>query len=237
MNIKEFPFNYGLIYKYLDYKSFYKSLFRLLEQETLKKYESSVLVLLLGVNTHLTKFYQTNFKRDYHPLLNQGKYEYNSPDATNKLYLIITEQVLWVFLEKNDNFTLLKTNIEIIFENSIAPIEVTNKLFINFLFNENYSDNLLDVTIEGRDFLDNLESESYSGSFINDRYIYEEIMNLSNVEIIHAKFQPTNFNAMVTFRFPNIIEFNQHIKLEVLTELIISLSNQIRKYAKQQENQ
>ncbi|HFK1530773.1 hypothetical protein CN646_15945 [Bacillus wiedmannii] len=232
MDKTKIPFNYGVIYKYLDYKYFYKSLFRLLDQETLKKYETSVLVLLLGVNTHLSKSYLTSFNREYQSLFEQGKYEYDFPNATNKFYLIITEQVLWIFLKKNDKFSNLKTNIEMAFEDSLSPIKITDKLFIDFLFKEKFSDNLIDMTIHGLNFLDNLESESYSGSFINDSEIYEEILNLDHLEIIHVKFQPLNFNAMVTFRYPNIIEFNQHINLDVIIELIISLSNQIRKYEK-----
>lgn len=233
MNTIEIPFNCGVIYKYLDHKSFYKCLFGLLDEETLEKYETSVLVLLLGVNTHLSEFYLTDFNGDYQSLFDKGKYEYNPPDAKNKFYLIITEQVLWIFFHEIGEFSHLKENIEKVFENAICPIKVTNKRFIKFLFKEKYSENLMDVTIEGLDFLDNLESESYSGSFLNDSDIYDEIMNLNHVEIIHAKFQPSNFNAMVTFRYPNIIEFNKHIKSNVQTELITSLSNQIRKYAKQ----
>ncbi|MCY7674921.1 hypothetical protein [Bacillus safensis] len=233
MNTVEFQFDYGVIYKYIDYNSFYNSLFRLLDPEALKKYETSVLVLLLGVNAHLSKSYQTNFNRDYQSLFDQGKYENNFPGAKNKFYLIITEQVLWIFLQKNDKYSYLKRNIENVFENSISPIKVTNKRFIDFLIKGNFSDNLMDLTIEGLTFLDDLESESYSGSFINDSDIYEEIINLNHLEIVHVKFQPLNFNAVVTFRYPNIIGFNQHIRYEILFEIIISLSNQIRKFSKQ----
>lgn len=233
MNAIELPLDYGVVYNYLDFNSFYKSLFHLLDKENLKKFKTSASVLMLGVNTHLSNSYLTNFNKDYESLFNQGKYEYNFPGAKNKFYLIITEQVLWMFLHKNENLLYLKTNIEKAFGNSISPINVTDKRFINFIFKENFSNNLMDVTIENLNFLDDLDSESYSGSFINNSDIYDDIMNLNHLEIIHVKFQPVNFNAMVTLRQPNIIQFNQYIRLEVLYELINSLSNQIRKFTKQ----
>lgn len=85
----------------------------------------------------------------------------------------------------------------LVFENSISQINVTDKQFIKFLVKENFSNNLMDVTIENLEFLDDLESESYSGSFINKSKIYKAILNLNHLEILHVKFQLLSFNAMV----------------------------------------
>ncbi|RUL47234.1 hypothetical protein [Lysinibacillus antri] len=153
---------------------------------------------------------------------------FHTYENNGNIQLCIINNLMWMFVEDVFEYTPLLEKIESKLSKYISKIPVTNKYFVDSIFNSNFSDNLLEINIEGED-ISEFETETFTGSFINKTFEYRNIIKFNNIYIRYIKFQPLKLNVALTLRFPNVIQFSDYIDFKMYQNLIKSFSNYIYK--------
>ncbi|MED2794123.1 hypothetical protein P4256_20765 [Bacillus wiedmannii] len=205
------------VYLLEDINSFYTKVFEILNE---KQEYFKISVSLSGPNNHLTEIKESNknnlVKFD-EMLKKQNKIE------GNEINLIIMDRLIWIFGEEVNKSGILSEWFEEFFGKSILPVEITSKKLVSYLFNENFSDNLLEIFIDGEDIYD-FESDLLLGSRLNKTIEYNNIMRTNGVHFIYLKLQPKGCNHTLKLRYPNMIEFSNKMKETDLNFVLIGLS-------------
>ncbi|ANN31172.1 hypothetical protein A9498_05585 [Bacillus thuringiensis serovar coreanensis] len=210
------------VYVLEDINSFYTKIFELFN-ENQKKFTFSV--YLNGPNHHLSKIKENNkmnFLKFEEMFKKQDKIE------ENKLNLIVMDRLVWIFVKEAGKFEELLDCFENIFKQSILPVEITSKKFVSYLFNEKFSDNLLEAFIDGEDIYD-FESDLLLGSRLNRTIEYNNILRTDGVYFIYLKLQPKGCNHTLTLRYPNTIEFSGKMENIDFNFILIELAKKIEK--------
>lgn len=154
-------------------------------------------------------------------LNNKPSYRMNENNKHIDIY--ITNNLMWVFADDVFEYTHLLKKFELKLSNYISKIHVTNKYFVDSIFNSKFSNNLLEINIEGKDIFE-FEAETFTGSFINKTFEYRDIINFSDIHIRYLKFQPQKLNAVLTLKYPNVVQFSNYIDYKMYQKLIKSFS-------------
>lgn len=211
--------NVSRVYSFTDVNSFYNKTFKLLDE---KREDYLFSLYLNGPNKHLSKIKGAK-------LINYQKmFERQDEIDSSKINLIITDGLLWILVKETGEFKVRLDYFENFLKDSIAPIEVTNKNFISYLFKENFSDNLLEILIDGEDIYD-FESDFLFGSRLNKTIEYNNFIRTEGVYAVYLKLQPKGCNHSITLRNPNTIEFDKNMEMKDFNFLLIELSKKIEK--------
>lgn len=132
---------------------------------------------------------------------------------------IFGRSLLWVFC---DNKVI--NCFEHTFDTEITKYLVTSKDTIGKLFEENYSDNLLEISIDRDDFYEVLPNDIYYGSQLNYSSEFESIIRKEDIEITSYKLQPQHSNSTITFYKENLIEFSFYSDYSEIRKNIVELS-------------
>ncbi|MBN3525060.1 hypothetical protein [Paenibacillus apiarius] len=138
--------------------------------------------------------------------------------------VISEDGIIWILLEGSEFNGENHTVLEELFCNSIRKCMVTDKKLVSSLFTEDFSDNLLEISIERHDYYEVLPNNFYYGSQLNYSSEYESIINEDGVEIMSFKLQPHNSDSTITFINENLIEFSQFSHETEMRNQICALS-------------
>ncbi|GEM_PF-4629284 len=144
-------------------------------------------------------------------------------DKNINLELYLFKNIFWIFAEDFEEYSILLLKIELNMKNLISKINITNKTFIDSIFKNGLSDNLLEISIDGDDLIE-FEEDTLVGSSINKTFEYKNIINFEDIQIKYLKLQPLKLNVVLTFRRPNIVNFSDYIIKNMLIDLIKSVS-------------
>ncbi|MGD6844700.1 hypothetical protein ACQCVH_19580 [Bacillus infantis] len=160
--------------------------------------------------------------------IHNSMYSFRVDQNNDHIQIYIINNLMWMFVEDVFEYAPLLKKVESKLSKYISKIHVTNKYFVDSIFNSNFSNNLLEINIEGED-ISEFEAETFTGSFINKTFEYRNIINFSDIHIRYLKFQPLKLNAVLTLRFPNVIQFSDYIDFKMYQNLIKSFSIYIYK--------
>ncbi|MDL1163819.1 hypothetical protein P0100_22710 [Yersinia pestis] len=149
---------------------------------------------------------------------------------TNMGIYITAKNLVWVFFDEE----LLSSEhrhirIDELFRSKMKKYMVTNKRLLNTLFTEDFSDNLLEISIDRNDYYEILPNNLYYGSQLNYSSEYESIINEDDIEIMSFKLQPQYSNFTITFFNENLIEFSECTDVPEMKRHISDLSALINK--------
>ncbi|MGC2881524.1 hypothetical protein [Bacillus subtilis] len=209
MNTNHSVFYEAMLYAFEDQENFWKSFRRVIDEIEVSE------GIYFNINI-LDKKIQSSL------------YSFRIYKDNGHIQVYITNNLMWMFVEDVFEYTNLLEKIESKLNEYMSKICVTNKYFVDSIFNSNFSNNLLEINIEGED-ISEFEAETFTGSFINKTFEYRNIINLSDIHIRYLKFQPFKLNAVLTLRFPNIIQFSDYINFKMYQNLIKSFSTYIHK--------
>ncbi|MEF7660154.1 hypothetical protein [Bacillus thuringiensis] len=116
------------------------------------------------------------------------------------------------------------------FEEYFKRFEITKKEFVNFLFEKEFSDNLMEMFIDGEYIYDYFEDQLIYGTQLNFSQEYEKIIRNDDIKIIDAKMQPLNISSSITLRNENIIEFNNKNNVNENVYILYIISKYIMNY-------
>jgi len=209
--------NEAVLYTFKKSKNFLNNLTNIVD--SFKKDESITITIdILDYSkdklSEIDKYIQERFRENIYK------------DAQVNIYLC--NNLLWVFTEDVFEYFSILEKMELILGDYISRIDVTNKLFVDSIFNSNFSDNLLEINIDGDDLFE-FEEETFTGSFINKTFVYKDIIAYKDIYIRYVKFQPLNLNVVLTLREPNIVQFSNYINKEMHLKLVRSFSLYIYK--------
>ncbi|WP_456270912.1 hypothetical protein [Bacillus sp. JZ142] len=140
-----------------------------------------------------------------------------------QVQIFVVNNLMWIFVENVfENLDFLE-KIESKLSKYISKVSLTNKSFIQLIFNGGFSENLLEIKIEGRD-ISEFDEDIFIGSFINKTFEFMDIINFKDIHIKYFKIQPIKTNAVLTLRYPNVIQFSDYIDLTTYQKLIMNFS-------------
>ncbi|AUO12209.1 hypothetical protein [Priestia megaterium] len=211
-----------------DKKGYYKDalLYRVLEKERL----FSLITSLLNNQKYDINLFKNEISLQSH-LESLAKEDSDSKylKKSNSIYLLLTDKLLWIFIEDIDKNENILTYIEECFNEVIYKVNVTDKKFIESLFINEFSDNLLEITVDDENFYEFLTTDSIYGSQINYSHEYEQIID-NNLTIFSYTLQPISGKNVITFWYENAIEFSKHMKLTEMINSVKLLSNHYYHY-------
>ncbi|MCY8076773.1 hypothetical protein [Bacillus haynesii] len=144
-------------------------------------------------------------------------------DIENDIQIYFSNNLLWFFVNDIYECSQILKKIELELKKYISKIYVTDKFFIQSVFRNKFSDNLLEINVGGEDLLE-FEEETLTGSFINKSFVYRDVMEFKDIHIRYVKLQPLNLNAVLSLRYPNIVEFSDYIDGKMHLKLIKDFS-------------
>ncbi|OCA86161.1 hypothetical protein [Bacillus sp. FJAT-27986] len=210
MNTNDSIFYEAMLYTFKDQEIFWMKLRRLIDEIEISEGIYFNVNILDNNDTH------------------KNKYSFLMDNKNNHIQIYIINNLMWMFVEDVFEYIPSFQRIESTLSQYMSKIPITNKHFVESIFNSNFSDNLLEINIEGED-ISEFEAETFTGSFINKTFEYRSIINSRDIQIRYLKFQPLKLNAVLTLRFPNIIQFSDYIDFKIYQNLIKSLSTYIYK--------
>lgn len=213
-----------------DKKKCYKDalLYRVLEKEHL----FSLITSLLNTKKYdITLFKNELSLQNYFETLNKEEFVSKYLEKVSSIHFLLIDKLLWIFVQDIDKTEDILADIEQYFDKAIDKVHVTNKNFIESLFINEFSDNLLEITVDDEDYYDFLTSDSIYGSQLNYSHEYEQIID-NNLTIFSYKLQPSTGKNVITFGYENIIEFSKHMKLTEMINSVKALSNHYYHYIK-----
>ncbi|EJR82307.1 hypothetical protein ACQKNT_27310 [Bacillus cereus] len=151
----------------------------------------------------------------------------NSSMITKDCFILYNEQLLWVFSRGSAEPRLCEGNK---FEECFRKFEITEKKFIDFLFEKEFSNNLMEIFVDGECIYDYFEEQFLYGTQLNLSKEYEKIIRKNDVQIIDIKLQPLNMDTTITLRNENIIEFSNKTNLKENLHIINILTKYIMNY-------
>ncbi|AZS14326.1 hypothetical protein [Paenibacillus lutimineralis] len=144
---------------------------------------------------------------------------------------------LFVIFAKRSN--LLREHINI-FENKykaiLDPLKLTQKKFINYLFENDFSENLMEIEIEREDLYDFFDTDFFIGSCINYTSTYKKILNDEEINIKFLKMQPLNSKFTISLINSNLIHFSNDIEKSEAIKLMDQFQLQVENYGGFNEN-
>ncbi|MEB4870177.1 hypothetical protein P8831_15735 [Priestia megaterium] len=211
-----------------DNTGYYKDalLYRILEKERLF---SLITLLLNNQNYDITLFNNEISLQSHLENFIKGDNDSKYLKTSNSICLLLIDKLLWIFvkdIEKNEKFLIY---IEEYFNKVIDKVNVTEKVFIESLFINEFSDNLLEITVDDENSHEFLAKDSIYGSQINYSHEYEQII-VNNLTIFSYTLQPTTGKNVITFLDRNTIEFSKHMKLTEMINSVKLLSNHYYNY-------
>jgi len=174
------------------------------------------LVTLLDKNKIITTVNITDYKSDF-------CLKDISVGIEPQLQIYLSNNLIWFFADDIYEYSQIFKEIELEFKSYINKVDVTDKVFVQSIFDSGFSDNLLEVNIDGDDLLE-FEEETLTGCFINKSFEYGKIIEYKDINIRYLKIQPYKINVVLTLRRPNIVEFSNHIDRDNHLKLIKDFS-------------
>lgn len=143
--------------------------------------------------------------------------------------LYFNDRLLWICESRSQEPCLKKIkNIE----NCLEKFEVTTKEFINFLFDKDFSDNLMEIFIAGEYIYDYFDDQFLYGSQLNLSREYEKIIENQDIQILDVKLQPLSISSSVTLCNDNVVEFSNKNNTAENAQVIRNLTNYVMNYLK-----
>ncbi|MCY9136277.1 hypothetical protein MOE66_16680, partial [Bacillus atrophaeus] len=158
MNTNDSIFYEAMLYAFKDQDNFWKSFRRVIDEIEVSE------GIYFNINI-LDKEIQNSL------------YSFRVDKNNGHIQIYITNNLMWMFVEDVFEYTNLLGKIESKLSKYMSKICVTNKYFVDSIFNSNFSNNLLEINIEGED-ISEFEAETFTGSFINKTFEYRNIINL-----------------------------------------------------------
>lgn len=209
--------NEAVLYTFNKSKGFFNALTNLID--SFKKNEE----ILINIDLlDYSKDKASIVDEHYHNMLK------NNICEDNQVNIYLFYNLLWVCVEDVFEYSSLLEKVELTLGDYISRIDVTDKPFVDSIFKSNFSDNLLEINIDGDDLFE-FEEETFTGSFINKTFVYKDIITFKDIYIRYVKFQPLNLNVVLTLREPNIVQFSNYIDKEIHLKLVKSFSLYIYK--------
>ncbi|EPZ0458629.1 hypothetical protein [Bacillus sp. CD3-5] len=156
----------------------------------------------------------------------------NSSVITKDCFILYNEQLLWVFSRGSVEPRLFE---ESNFEEYFEKFQLTEKKFIDFLFEKEFSDNLMEIFVDGECIYDYFEEQFLYGAQLNLSKEYEKVMREDDIQIIDIKLQPLNMDTIITLRNEHVIEFSNKANLKENLHIINILSKYIMNYLRTEE--
>lgn len=156
-------------------------------------------------------------------------------EGTTPMVLILLKNYIWVL---GNNKNLLKKEIhklemELDLEESFHPVDLTEKKFISYLFESQFSDNLIECYLEGEtEKYDYFESDLLYGSNINESFEFSKIIELEDVTFFYVKIQPKDKNEIITLTRKNIIKFDKNINNKQIKDVLVKITDLYEQHLK-----
>lgn len=173
--------------------------------------------------------YLNNGSLDAEDLYNLSTHIINSEKVDSSIRFILVNRTVWFF---SDEYQELKNLSKLLIHNNqdlLLPVILTDKKFLNFLFESNFSDNLLELHLGG-DIDDKFDSMNLYGSSINNSYEFYKLMEYDEVTVTFAKLQRLHKDEVLTLSHHNNCKFSKHMKKDQIYEALSGLSEKILQY-------
>lgn len=220
MSNKENHFRDVLVYDVLDKEKFFFVITKLL-----KSTDQHINFFKSGMSMKEYFEKETDSTRGVIKDINKSENSYPG------FYFLLVDSLLWVFLGDVDNAEETTAIIKRYFNKAVSSIRITNKEFLESLFIDGFSDNLLEIHVAHDEYDDFIELTSVYGSQVNYSSEYEQIIN-NDLKITSYSLQPMNETNVITFRDENSIEFSKHMGLTEIIRIINKISSYYIRYIK-----
>jgi hypothetical protein len=138
--------------------------------------------------------------------------------------------LVWISVSNYRHLYDSVKKLEKYYENTLCPFKTTEKDFIDFLFKNDFSDNLMEIEIEREHIYDVFDRNLFVGSCINYTSTYKKIIDDEKVRIIYSKLQPCKSRTTLTLRGFNQIHFSKQLHKQDAIKILDILQNFITNY-------
>lgn len=155
----------------------------------------------------------------------------------NEKYFKIAEEIHFFLFEslfliiKN---TKIKSDIEFLMPkiilDIIKPVNITDKKLIEFFFNCNFSDNLIEMYINGDEEYEFFEKQLINGEGLNYTFEFKKVLNIKSVSFEYIKLQPKFNNYVITLRNKNLLQFNKNLDIKEIFDFVEKFNSYYENY-------
>ncbi|MGG3872361.1 hypothetical protein [Brevibacillus laterosporus] len=148
----------------------------------------------------------------------------------NEIEAFLHFDLVWISVSNSRHLNDKVKKLEEFCGNYLRPFKTTHKTFIDFLFKNDFSDNLMEIEIERENIYDIFDRNLFVGSCINYTSTYKKIIDDEKVRIVYSKLQPCNSRIPLTLRGNNLINFNKNIHFNDAIKILDILQDYISDY-------
>ncbi|WP_433948899.1 hypothetical protein [Paenibacillus taichungensis] len=125
------------------------------------------------------------------------------------IILLMFDSIFWIILkdESQNNHHIEHFEVVHSLPDCLMPVQLTNKKLIEYFFEHEFSNNLLEMFIDGDDDYEYFDKFLIYGEGLNYSSEYKQALKIPEINFEYIKLQPKNSDSVLTFR-------NNHLNVD-----------------------
>ncbi|AIQ21482.1 hypothetical protein NSQ90_00505 [Paenibacillus sp. FSL H7-0737] len=162
---------------------------------------------------------------------NEFEKEFISVSSEN-IVLLLFDSIFWIILKDKTYNNQYEEHLKVVdsLPDCLMPVQLTNKKMVQYFFEHDFSNNLLEMFIDGDDEYEYFDKLLIYGEGLNYSSEYKQALKIPEVNFEYIKLQPKNSNSVVTFWNNNHLDVDGNASINDTLSVARSFNRYFQNY-------
>ncbi|MBT2286833.1 hypothetical protein J7E78_25240 [Paenibacillus polymyxa] len=157
--------------------------------------------------------------------------------SSESIVLLMFDSLLWIILKDKTHNNQYEEHLKVVHSlpDCLTPVQLTNKKMVQYFFEHDFSNNLMEMFIDGDDEYEYFDKLLIYGEGLNYSSEYKQALKIPEINFEYIKLQPKNSNSVVTFWNNNHLDVDGNASINDTLSVARSFNRYYQNYLKENE--